>query len=456
MPDISILAVALPENIEKAKWAGDFAFAQKLIDTRLAGDCTQALRERLLLEKDRLERIDNEYPYTREEALKLLHAMVPDFSDAEMDAFDLDDSADFIYKKGERYYHCDFADSLLKMHPDLGRRGGRIQTSSDTVGACIREMIANGGISRRFRMRASLRVKDGYFVPGETYTVHLPIPAAAAQISDIVITKTSHTPYRVGDENAPQRTVCFRETLTENTEFFVEYEFTNTMRVIDGYEPPENGVILYPDALPVCADDLRELPPHIRFSKYLRMLAEELRGDETDPFVIARNYYDYITCHMRYSYLRGYALYDDLADYAALDLRGDCGVQALFFIALCRISGIPARWQSGLTCEPDDAGCHDWAQFYTEKYGWLFADCSFGGGGRRRGDEQRRRFYFGNLDVYRMVANREYQAEFDPPRTYWRRDPFDSQTGECETAHGPMNVNGFERHMETLDCRVPE
>ncbi|MFQ8759290.1 MAG: hypothetical protein ACLSAF_07420 [Intestinimonas sp.] len=32
---------------------------------------------------------------------------------------------------------------------------------------------------------------------------------------------------------------------------------------------------------------------------------------------------------------------------------------ALLFIALCRIAGVPARWESGLSVRPDHVGPHD-------------------------------------------------------------------------------------------------
>ena len=64
-------------------------------------------------------------------------------------------------------------------------------------------------------------------------------------------------------------------------------------------------------------------------------------------------------------------------------------------------TSIPARWQSGLTAEPDFCGAHDWVQFYVAPYGWLYADTSYGIAAVRAGDEERRRFYFGNIDVYK-------------------------------------------------------
>ena len=42
-------------------------------------------------------------------------------------------------------------------------------------------------------------------------------------------------------------------------------------------------------------------------------------------------------------------------------------------------------------------------------------------------------FYFGNLDPWRMVANRAYCAPFSPEKKFPRADPYDSQRGEMET-----------------------
>ena len=123
----------------------------------------------------------------------------------------------------------------------------------------------------------------------------------------------------------------------------------------------------------------------------------------------------------------------NISEYAATNLKGDCGVQAILFITLCRIAGIPAKWQSGLYVSTHYTGCHDWAQFYIKPYGWLFADLSFGGGAYRDGDRQRWNHYFGNLDVFRMVANSEIQADFQPAKMQLRADPIDNQRENLST-----------------------
>ena len=90
--------------------------------------------------------------------------------------------------------------------------------------------------------------------------------------------------------------------------------------------------------------------------------------------------------------------------------------------------------------------------FYIAPYGWLFADPSFGVSANRCHDEARRQFYFGNLDAYRMVANRAFQADFTVNKQHWRADPYDNQTGEMETTDRGLRYEEYEREYNTLEC----
>ena len=139
-----------------------------------------------------------------------------------------------------------------------------------------------------------------------------------------------------------------------------------------------------------------------------------------------------MTTKVTYAFMRDYFQFDDHGEFCAVNLKGDCGLQALLLIILCRIAGIPARWQSGMSIDEDYVGAHDWIQFYLEGWGWLFADPSYGGSAYRAGSRERHEFYFGNLDPMRMAATRQYQAELLPRKQALRVDPFDSQTGEIE------------------------
>ena len=115
--------------------------------------------------------------------------------------------------------------------------------------------------------------------------------------------------------------------------------------------------------------DLEEQLPHIRFTPYLRNLADEIVGDESNPKK-ARLIYDFVTTKIHYSFMREYFTISNISEYAATNLKvtAACKRFCLSRLSDCRI---PAKWQSGLYVSTHYTGCHDWAQFYIEPYGWL-------------------------------------------------------------------------------------
>jgi len=126
-------------------------------------------------------------------------------------------------------------------------------------------------------------------------------------------------------------------------------------------------------------------------------------------------------------------------------------MQAPLFIILCRIAGVPARWQSSWYTFPLRPGMHDWAQFYVELYGWLYADPSFGNAGH--GEGWRRKFHFGGIEGYCMAANIEVSAQFDPPKQHVRSDPVDSQRGEVKWRGGNLYYDKWDYKFELLSVR---
>ena len=442
------MQLGLPEDIGAVVGAGAFHAAEDRIDRRLAGELPDMLRQRLLMQKRVMAGLRAEYTLSRAALLREIRRDIPDFADAELTALQNDGWLDGRMIDGEPMYFRRAYPSLLKSNAALARRAGHAIPVRDALLSPVIDAMKQSDLSYRIRVRASLRVADGAFRAGETYRAHLPLPKPAAQQRDIRVLSVSPEGAYIAPERAPQRTAFFERTLGENAPFAVEYEYTQSPRYCDPFGACRETI--YPDAPPPRRDDLRQWPPHIAFTPYLRALAKEIAAGETRPLYIAKRVYDYITSRVVYSFMRPYLLIDNGAEYAALNLRGDCGLQALLFIALCRISGVPARWQSGLFIAPDEAGCHDWAQFYAEPFGWLFADCSFGGAAFRAGDEERRAFYFGNLDPFRMAANSAYMQAFRPPKLFLAADPYDNQRGECETPARGLAAHEFETEARPL------
>ena len=448
--DLKTLNQPLPEDLLKLKGFGDWERLDLVIDLRLADkNIPEALKARLCMEKEMIARIPGDYPYSFDEALALLQEALTGYTAEELEAARDLDMADWIYVNGEVRFHEDFLATMLKVRPELAPRvrdperlAGK-KTNFAALDAVIREMQANGGAARRWHMRHTLRVKPECVREGQEILVHLPIPVEYDYVRDFRLIGAGPGDFYVADPLAPQRTVSFRKKLEKDDEFFVEYAFEAHMPcpVLD----PALAKSEHPD------EYLGEQPPHIAFTPYIRAVAREIAGEEKNPLVLARRVYDFLTKRPIYSYVRNYFTYPNLPEYMLTSMKGDCGIFALSFITLCRVLGIPARWQSGLYCAPHDVGCHDWAEFYCAPWGWLPVDASFGNAAWHAGSALRHDFYFGHLEPFRLPAAREFQHPFDPPKRFVRQDPYDNQLGEAEYADAGLSHQHYVRQCVMLD-----
>ena len=446
--DLKYLKVNLPEDILKLKCSGNFVEAVKLIDLRLNKQIPIAMRKRLELEKEIIRTIKGEYPYSFEQALKIMQDNLMDFTEEEFEGLKESSEADWILVDGKIKFNDSFYGSILKTRADLEARLIDKKDDVDLRGKFldenIKDMKENGYASYYIHLKTSVKVKNEAARIGEAIKVHMPLPMECQQ-SDIKLIKATPEVKYEASIDYPQRTAYFETKLEKDQGFFLEYSYESTLKY---YNPDptlagENQPSFFTE----------EHEPHIMFTPYIKELAAEIIQDEKNPLVKARKIYDYITQNVKYSFMRAYSTIINIPEYAALNLKGDCGVQALLFITLCRCVKIPAKWQSGLAVTPYHVGPHDWAMFYVEPFGWLYADPSFGGGALRNGNVEKWNFYFGNLDPFRMVANSEFQHEFDPPKKYWRHDPYDNQVGECEYEDRGLRREEYKVDYELVEMR---
>lgn len=427
----------LPCDIAQRKGMGDIQGALRLIDAALASGGQPELAPRLRLERMRLPLLPADYTLDRAQAIAALQEEWPGCTEAQFDALVDGGRIDWRCLGGQARFHNRFVETL-RLYPQLAP--GLAQEPEDTSqrDSVLARMREEGGVTAKITIKASIAPAEG--VGGSRFQAWLPIPAACPQQSGIEI--LACTPGGVcAPEDAPQRTIWWAES--SQREFSVTYRYTFRADYID--------------PLAIVADEdqpafhLEEQEPHLVFTPYLHRLTAGVTGGCNGPVEKAKAIYDYVTGHVDYRFQPAYIQLDSIADYCAAGLRGDCGVMALLFIAMCRIAGIPAKWQSGLAARPGDVGSHDWAMFYIAPHGWLWADCSFGSASRRRGEAARRAHYFGNLDPWRMVANNDFFAPLTPPDPAWRHDPFDNQTGEL-VADG-VGLMGGQRdtHQEMVE-----
>lgn len=448
------LQIGLSDDILRRKVYGDFQGAIGLIDIKLkAKNQPEAMLNSLIVQKEIIHRLPENYPYTREQAISKVQEHISTFTETEFEEREQNGDIDWIYIQGIPHYFDRFYDTLIKTDSSFAKRADVQNLISDAASitkdakedlldraTCI--MRENGSISNRIRVQASVKIKDEYFETGKLVRVHLPIPSKCTQQSKISIDRIDPSNGQLAPEDAPQRTIYWEEKMVENHSFTVEYSYIYTAK--------------YNDINSIIADekqpsfDLEEQPPHIMFTPYIKELAKVLTGGLNSNLEKARSIYDFITLNMKYSFMRSYFCLENIPETGARNLRGDCGVMALLFITLCRCSGIPARWQGGLITRPDFCGAHDWTMFYIAPYGWLYADPSFGTGAVREQNEEKRQFYFGNLEPFRMVANSQFQADFTIPKQFWRADPYDNQVGEIETLQRGLRYFEFDRSKEVI------
>ncbi|MBD3258197.1 T9SS type A sorting domain-containing protein [candidate division GN15 bacterium] len=128
--------------------------------------------------------------------------------------------------------------------------------------------------------------------------------------------------------------------------------------------------------------------------------ANDIIGDEDNPYVKARLIYDWVIDNMTYQdvdRLKG-------ALYALSNGHGECGEYSALFAALCRAVDVPARPVVGFWAE-EGKSTHVWAEFYLQNIGWIPVDPTVAD------DWGDRDYYFGNIDNRRLILSKGYNVE---------------------------------------------
>ncbi|HPT73667.1 MAG TPA: transglutaminase-like domain-containing protein [Methanomassiliicoccaceae archaeon] len=158
--------------------------------------------------------------------------------------------------------------------------------------------------------------------------------------------------------------------------------------------------------------------------------ARAVVGDETDPYVQAKLLYDYVIGNISYSYtphtsLEALGIAE--SEYVRENRRGDCGAQSMYYCALLRSLGIPARSTGGYQMLGGGTGTHFWAEFYLPNYGWVPVDVTGAEGMdwiwldsvTPEERERYKEYYFGNLDNCRYVIQKDVDESLWPePDTF--------------------------------------
>lgn len=157
----------------------------------------------------------------------------------------------------------------------------------------------------------------------------------------------------------------------------------------------------------------------------IRETALRIASGETNPYLAAKKLYNYVIDNITYS-LPPATLWpygDPASIYVHTNRIDDCGCQSMYFAALCRSIGIPARATGGkqMLSTTGKYSDHFWGEFYLPNYGWVPVDTSIAQlehYARNLDNDVRtayRNYFFQHQDNLRLVFQKDVDIPVLPP-----------------------------------------
>ena len=422
--------------------SGRFSDANALLAT--GSDAAESAFQR-----ERMRRIRLDFSLDEAAAKAAVRRWIPELTDEEFARWDQQGLIEHVDIDGTRWYFKR-APSNLFLLSDEARARRRADAPMPPPGPNevlnahhVRVVAAaeRGGtasvLPQRIEFTQSLTVKADNVPAGETIRAWIPYPREIpGQQERVQWIGSAQGKARIAPASTQQRTVYLeaKAVAGQPTRFEIRYAVTIFARhtAIDATK-----VQATPDD-PALKPYLAEQLPHIRFTPALKLFSDQVLQGETRPYEVVRKLFAAVD-RIPWAGAREYSTISNISDYALRAGHADCGQQTLLLIALLRMNGIPARWQSGMVFSDDGSGynnLHDWGQVYLAPYGWLPMDVTTGA--LASDTPALRDFYLGGLDGYRIAFNDDFGQAFVPAKQHYRSETVDSQRGEAEWSGGNL------------------
>ena len=438
-----------------------FKAAETAIDAALADPAlTVADRDALLFQRERMRRILIDFRLDEAEVLSRLRKAIPDLGDAEFARWKAANLIEHRVIDGRTLYFARAVPNLFRLSPEAAARRadpapfseGPMESPNAHHAAVVEAARETGQASvlpRRVQVTQSITVDADAVPAGETVRAWIPFPRdIPGQQQDIRLLGSIPAEATVAPEPTAQRTVYMEQVARagEPTEFSIDYELT---LLAQRHAIDPDKVVPAPATAELAAH-LGERPPHIVFTPALRAFSEKVVNGETNPYRIAQKLFAAVD-DIPWAGAREYSTITNISDYALHAGHADCGQQTLLLMALLRLNGIPARWQSGMVySEGDYWNLHDWGWMYLAPYGWVPMDVTTGRfeGATADSGADLEWFYLGGLDAYRIAFNDDYGTGFVPAKQHFRSETVDSQRGEVEWDGGNLYFDQWDYDFE--------
>lgn len=457
----SVLAQA-----NKLESAGQFNQATKVLQQGLKENFPPEQQKQIEFEIDRLHRIRLDYPFTREALFAALQQSVRDLTPGEFQNWIEQGRFDSREIDGKRLFMGSSVANLYFRYPELDAR--RIHPKDDlafekaVVQSCqsIERAAQQQGtpyvLPKRLDVTMTVTADADAAPAGEIIRAWLPIPRLYPYQKDFKIISSSPTIKQIAPAESSIRSVYFEQPAKSGapTEFTLHYRYTH-YGVRFNIDPDK--VTAFDGKDQTIARFTRQAPDVV-FTPKMKELSEKIAGGEKNPARLAKKFYDWIGSNIHYSFATEYSTIRNISDYCRSHRYGDCGEEAMLYITLCRLNGIPARWQSGWDLFPGGKDIHDWSEIYLAPYGWVPVDPYMGlystrymtrvAPGERKLVHE---FFFGGLNQWRMAANCDHCQILSPPKKTFRSDNVDFQRGELEAGNQNIYFNHYHYQLEVKE-----
>ena len=358
-------------------------------------------------EDDLHQRLLTDFSRAEDEVKEYIRKYIPDVSDEQMCQWEASKALECMTLNGEKRYFRNAAPNLFRV---------------DSV--CYQIKAAKDGVSFSGSEKVNME--------------NLPEIIASVKKSGNPITapKRMRVTYTLTvDSNAVQ---------DQPTVFSESFEYTTNA---EWHNLKPKDIQPYDTTSSIYKEYTAEREKHVIFSPRMRELAAKLTAGETNPLLKAKRIFRWVNDNFPWASAREYSTIENIPEYVLDNHKGDCGQVSLLFITLCRISGIPAHFQSGFMMHPKAWNLHDWAEIYFEGIGWVPVDQSFGiPTFARNADEEY--FFLGGIDSWRMIVNSDYGMPLIPEKKYPRSETVDFQRGEVEWEGGNLYFPKWDYHMD--------
>ncbi|MBV6444485.1 MAG: transglutaminase domain-containing protein [Ignavibacteriales bacterium] len=458
-----LLSVLKPQSgfkeIDNLFEQGEYSKATKEIGALIASGKVNPEQEyNLRFTLDLMERIKMDFTKNRDEVKEYIAKFFPGVTDEQLDKWENEKALECKMIDGEKKYFRNAARNLFRIDKEALNKWNEVNGVAlgeldkyllQYLPELISESKKNGEKLVNpvtITVKYTLVVDPNAVPPGEVVRCWLPFPAENRdRQTEVEFLSANCENFVIAPFNATHRTIYMEAVSEQDSE--VVFEASYKFKTYGEY----NGVDFNKHYTIDTSTDLfeeytAERPPHIAFTDDLKNLSAQIIGNETEPVKKFKLIYEWINDNIPWASAIEYSTIPAIASYCKTNMHGDCGIQSLLFITLCRMNGIPAKWQSGWMLHPPEVNLHDWAEIYFDETGWIPVDQSFKL--KPSDDPLVRYYYLGNTDNYHFIVNDDYSGNLFPAKIYPRSETVDFQRGEVEWRGGNLYFDKWSYYID--------